>query len=420
MEIETILNIERAILSTIIFDPIQYEEIASQLKPNDFYHPFHQHIFISMDELIKSEQPIDEEFLKESLNKKNQFNEANFLDVLSATPISNVSAYIEQIKEHSQKNRLNNLALKIREKIEKGENVSSLINYFESQIELIQKGSSTKEYITIFDALQEKDEPTIIYSTGIDFLDNIFDGGFETGQLITITGEQEAGKTQLVNQILFNVARGFNCLYFSLEFNKRQLKAYTKKKIKACNLDIDRFKNITLITDEMHTGEINDILLDIKREYRKNSTKFIVIDSQMMLFDDDESLKYATGEERVTSIFRKLHSLSKKLDIVILLIAQASKEDAKAKKIEIFGSKKAAHLARIMIHINYNREADAEGKENGGQREIFIAKNKQNGKLAKIKVNFDREKLEFITDTVITNSTTINKEQKPRSVLDLI
>jgi len=407
------LNIERAVLSSFIFDPAQYEAFATQLKKEDFYLPFHQHLFVAIEELFRSDQPIDEEFLKEKLTQKNQFDEVAFLDVLSANPLSNTGVYIKEIKEYSQKKRIHNLALKIREKIEKGENASSLINYLERQIELLQKGGSTKEYATVFDVLQEKDFPAVIYSTGIDFLDDVFDGGFETGQLITVTGEQESGKTQLVNQILFNVAKGFRCLYFSLEFNKRQLKAYTKKKIKTCNLDIDRFKNITLITDEMHTGEINNIILDILQEYRKNSTRFVVIDSMMMIFDNDESLKYATGEERVTSVFRKLHALSKKLDIVVLLIAQASKEDAKAKKIEIFGSKKAAHLARIMIHINYNREADAEGKETGSHREIFVAKNKQNGKLAKIKVNFDRKKLEFVS---------INKKNdiKKNSVFDLI
>jgi len=45
------LNIERAVLSAIIFDPQIFEDIASKLKPHDFYLPFHQHMFLAMEEL---------------------------------------------------------------------------------------------------------------------------------------------------------------------------------------------------------------------------------------------------------------------------------------------------------------------------------------------------------------------------------
>jgi len=59
-----------------------------------------------------------------------------------------------------------------------------------------------------------------------------------------------------------------------------------------------------------------------------------------------------------------------------------------------------------MIHINYDRNKDAE--EQSGKREIFIAKNKQNGRLAKIQVFFDRERLEFREDSTNVNVVKYN------------
>ncbi|MEY3002206.1 MAG: hypothetical protein RLZZ428_581 [Pseudomonadota bacterium] len=47
------INIERAVLSAIIFDPEIYEEIAAKLKPHDFYLPFHQHVLVRWKNLIK-------------------------------------------------------------------------------------------------------------------------------------------------------------------------------------------------------------------------------------------------------------------------------------------------------------------------------------------------------------------------------
>ena len=71
------LNIERAVLSAIIFDPEIYEEVAAKLKPHDFYLPFHQHLFAAMEELSHEEKPIDEEFLRSKLQNKGKFDEVD-------------------------------------------------------------------------------------------------------------------------------------------------------------------------------------------------------------------------------------------------------------------------------------------------------------------------------------------------------
>ena len=112
------INIERAVLSTIIFDPVQYEEIAAQLKPEDFYHPFHQHLFMAMEELFRNDQPIDEEFLKEKLS--HEFDEVAFLDVLSANPLSNAHAYIKEIKAKAKNRKMLSIVVKTKQAIEEG------------------------------------------------------------------------------------------------------------------------------------------------------------------------------------------------------------------------------------------------------------------------------------------------------------
>jgi len=92
------LNIERAVLSAIIFDPETYEEIAAKLKPHDFYLPFHQHVFAAMEELSTEEKPLDDEFLRSKLNTMGKFDEVAMLDLLSANPITNTAAYLQEIK----------------------------------------------------------------------------------------------------------------------------------------------------------------------------------------------------------------------------------------------------------------------------------------------------------------------------------
>lgn len=63
------LAFERSILSSIVFEPSQFDELGSQLKKDDFYLPAHQDIFGVMTLLLQKDQPIDEEFIKKSLSK---------------------------------------------------------------------------------------------------------------------------------------------------------------------------------------------------------------------------------------------------------------------------------------------------------------------------------------------------------------
>jgi len=120
------INIERAVLSSIIFDPSLYEEIAAVLKPEDFYHPFHKNLFRAMEELFKDDQPIDEEFLKEKLSIKNQFDENELLEILATNPLSNTAAYVKEIKEKAKNREMLNIITKAKHKIKEGANASEV------------------------------------------------------------------------------------------------------------------------------------------------------------------------------------------------------------------------------------------------------------------------------------------------------
>ena len=65
-----LLNIERTVLSSILFDPEIIEDILGILKPKDFYLPAHQKIFEVMEKLNYEDLPIDEQFLKKIFAKR--------------------------------------------------------------------------------------------------------------------------------------------------------------------------------------------------------------------------------------------------------------------------------------------------------------------------------------------------------------
>ena len=141
------LNIERAVLSAIIFDPQIFEEIAAKLKVQDFYLPFHQHLFVAMEELIREDKPIDEEFLKTKLSSNGDYDEVALLDVLASNPISNTNAYLAEIKSRSTKRALATLATTIKKlTIEDDLPTEEVMNMVERKLYEITQDSMSEDF----------------------------------------------------------------------------------------------------------------------------------------------------------------------------------------------------------------------------------------------------------------------------------
>ena len=229
------LNIERAVLSAVIFDPEIYEEIAAKLSPHDFYLPFHQHIFTAMEVLSAEEKPLDDEFLRTKLISMGKFDEVAMLDILSANPISNTSAYMQEIKAKSTKRALATLATEIKKvTIEDDLPAEEVMNLVEKKLYEITQNSTSDDFresreITVammaeIERLKALGNSKLIGTdTGFKNL-NDKTSGFGKGDLVIIAARPAMGKTALVlNMALRAIERNEGVAFFSLEMPAEQL-----------------------------------------------------------------------------------------------------------------------------------------------------------------------------------------------------
>ena len=150
------LDIERAILSSILSDNTSYDEISHILNTNDFYLPFHQVVFQAIKELLNEKDFIDEYILKNKLEKEKKLDEEMFLEIIATTPIVNVEDYAQIIKELAIKRRLELLlkknSINIAEK-----NTFEIVETLKSELESINKNNIDTFKLKTFSKVENKD-----------------------------------------------------------------------------------------------------------------------------------------------------------------------------------------------------------------------------------------------------------------------
>ena len=346
------LNIERAVLSAIIFDPEIFEDIASKLEPHDFYLPFHQHVFIAMGELDREDKPIDEEFLKNRLVRKKEFDEVAMLNMLSANPISNTDAYIEDIKSSSTKRALATLATTIKKvTIEEDLPIDDIMNLVEKKLYEITQNSVTKDFrnakeitVSVLDRIKYLkslgNSKLIGVDTGFKNL-NEKTNGFGKGDLVIIAARPAMGKTSFVLNIAERaIDRGEGVAFFSLEMPAEQLMlrilstktSIPLQKLRVGNLDDEEWSRLSdatiaiekkkLFVDDDGYATIHHVRSKLRKLKAQNPEISMAIIDYLQLMSGDSR----DGRQQVISeISRGLKQLARELEIPILALSQLNR-----------------------------------------------------------------------------------------------
>ncbi len=346
------LNIERAVLSAVIFDPETYEEIAAKLSPHDFYLPFHQHIFTAMEELSSEEKPLDDEFLRTKLTSMGKFDEVAMLDVLSSNPISNTAAYMQEIKAKSTKRALATLATEIKKvTIEDDLPAEEVMNLVEKKLYEITQNSTSDDF-------RESKEITLAMMAEIERLKalgnskligtdtgfkNLNDrtSGFGKGDLVIIAARPAMGKTALVlNMALKAIERNEGVAFFSLEMPAEQLmlrllSAKTSIPLQALrvgDLRDEQWSQLSAATDDLASKKlfVDDggyaTIHHVRSKLRKLKAQHPEISVAII-----DYLQLMSGEgkegrqQEVSEISRGLKQLARELQIPIVALSQLNR-----------------------------------------------------------------------------------------------
>ncbi len=319
------LNIEKALLSSILFEPSLFEDIASIIKKDDFYLPFHQVLFGAMEELEHENLPIDSEFLKKRLSGKKEYKEDLFEEVILTSPVSNVQAYAGELKELSIKRKLLKYTTEVKGVAIEGELSSSdLLDIVQKKLYEISVDSSSSDF---------RDSPEIVSSTlehikemkqrgnngvvGVDtgFSDlNRLTTGFGEGDLVIIGARPSMGKTALtLNLAQKALDDGRGVAIFSLEMPAEQLML---RMLSA---------KTSIPLQSLRVGDMSD------DEWSRLSSAMDMMSNQKLFVDDDGSLNV----HQLRSKLRKLKTNHPEISLCVIDYLQLMSGGAKDRHQEV-------------------------------------------------------------------------------------
>jgi len=441
------LAFERSVLSSIVFEPSQFDELSVELKKDDFYLPAHQDIFASMLTLLQKDHPIDEEFIKKELIKAKKFDEQVLLEILSANPISNTKAYVDEIKDKSLKRHLLTLTTEIkRVTVEEELPSAEVVDIVEKKLYEITQDNQTSDF---------KDSPKMTFDTmeyikemkargnsvlvGVDtgFKElNKMTTGFGKGDLVIIAARPAMGKTSFIlNTVNSLILQGKGVAFFSLEMPAEQLMlrllsiqtSIPLQKLRVGDMNDDQWSNLNGAIDRMNTaklfvddqGSININQLRSKLRKLKNQHPEI----EIAVIDYLQIMQGIGNQDRhlqVSEISRGLKMLARELEMPIVALSQLnrgleSRNDKRPMLSDIRESGSIEQDADIILFVYrddvylYKEEkerekaAKAEGKEftstyiekEEEDAEIIIGK-QRNGPTGHVKLVFQKKLTRFV------------------------
>jgi len=441
------LAFERSILSSIVFEPSQFDELSTALKEEDFYLPAHQDIFKVMMFLLQKDQPIDEEFIKKELIKMKKFDEQVLLEILSANPISNTKAYVDEIKDKSLKRHLLTLTTEIkRVTVEEELPAAEVIDIVEKKLYDITQDNQTSDF---------KDAPKMTFDTmeyikemkargnsvlvGVDtgFAElNKMTTGFGKGDLVIIAARPAMGKTSFIlNTVNSLIMNGKGVAFFSLEMPAEQLMlrllsvqtSIPLQRLRVGDMNDDQWSSLNGAIDRMNSaklyvddqGSININQLRSKLRKLKNQHPEI----EIAVIDYLQIMQGVGNQDRhlqVSEISRGLKMLARELEMPIVALSQLnrgleSRNDKRPMLSDIRESGSIEQDADIILFVYrddvylYKEEkerekaAKAEGKEfvseyvekEEEEAEIIIGK-QRNGPTGHVKLIFQKKLTRFV------------------------
>ena len=461
------IDAEQALLGAILVNNEALDRVASFLAVEHFYDPLHGQIFETAGKLIqagKQATPITlRTFFEHSEPIDQNLTVPQYLGRLAvnATTIINARDYGRTIYDLAVRRQL----ISIGEDLVNTAFDSAVDNPPEEQISeaegklyalaengkygqgFVSFGHALKESIEMANAAYERDGQLSGLFTGLIDLDNKM-GGLQPTNLIVLAGRPSMGKTALVTNIAYNVAKKFRSEkqpdgtekvvdggrvgFFSLEMSAEQLATrilseqaeIASEKIRRGMINEEEFRRLVQVSQQMsisplfidQTGGITIAQLSARaRKLKRQHGLDLLIIDYLQLLSGSSKNQSASRVQEITEITTGLKALAKELEVPIIALSQLSRaveqrEDKRPQLSDLRESGSIEQDADVVMFVfreeyYVERTKPPEGTEKfsewqanmercAGKAEVIIGK-QRHGPVGAVLVSFEAQYTRF-------------------------
>ena len=451
------LDMERAILSSIIANNDALGEIFDTIKAKDFYLKGHSQIYEAMVECLNSDDPVAIPFLKNKLGDK--YDEALMIDIIGTNSLIDIRRYASELKEKSIKRSLVKIAHDIPSKVNEDKASRDMVDELSQEFYSLIEGGGTGtikegkdiilkvvEHIKTQIELGEQD--IVGLDTGFKKLNEMIKG-FKNGDLIIVAARPGMGKTTLCLNFMSQVLKsGAGVVFFSLEMPAEQIMMRilsSKTSIPLQDIMTGKIDDEAMARLSDACGEFSEYKLFVHdsgyvniHQVRTQMRKLKAMHPEISLCVIDyiglmmSTNNFADRHIQIAEISRGLKLLARELDMPIIALSQLNRSlESRANKRPMLSDLRESGAieqdADIILFVyrdefyleqeekEKEKRASAEGKEYKSthvfnklqeKAEIIVGKNR-NGETGSVDVLFQKQhsRFEDITSAPVSDVT---------------
>ena len=429
------IEAEKSVLAACMLNPEAVDDIATKLRPENFFRPAHQRIFEGMLELNTRHIPIDQISLAERLAAEGQLEAVGGKPYLvelanNTLALTNWKSHTEIVKRTSvlrdlvyASTNINALAYDApddtNEVIEEAEKM--LFNVTQKRVSSSFQNITdllTQAFDEIDDLVNNQNHMAGV-PTGFTDVDKLF-WGLRGGDLLILAARPGVGKTSFALNLATNAAKsGAAVALFSLEMGANQLVQRILCAEARVNLGQLRqgklsegdwsaimnaaatLSGLELYIDDTPGLSLLEMRAKARRQLRDKEKGLIIVD-YLQLMQPPSNRRDGNRAVEVAEISRGLKVLAKELNMPLLALSQLSRA------VEMRGTKRPMlsdlrdsgsieQDADIVMFIDRSMdemEGEQEGRPEWGTAELIVAKHR-NGATRDITLSFNPEYTKF-------------------------
>ena len=413
--------------------------IEKGITPEHFHHPSHGTIYSVLEELNKTNSPIDLITVTQAMSDRNLLEQIGGPAVLAGLQTflptaANADYYIDIIKEKYLLRRMISVCTTSAARCydEQGD-VKALIDDVEKEVFTVTEDRVKAKVVTdikkqVEDAL---DAIESLYKnrgqvsgvpTGYKDLDNMTNG-LHPSEMFVIAARPSMGKTALAMNIAEHVAvdKQIPVGVFSLEMSSQQLATRLLCSRARVNLQqirngimpksaqlnlvkaVNEYSTSKMIIDDTAGLSINELRAKSRRMMDKEGLGLIVID-YLQLLRSPSKRGQENRQIEIAEISSGIKALAKELNIPIIVLAQLNRKsedrgDGKPRISDLRESgsiEQDADVVGLLYRSAYYAKDEEDRNEKAGESELIIAK-QRNGPTGEVPLTFLSEFTRFET-----------------------